>query len=262
VNVLFIGDVFGGPGRRALRRHLPDLVREREVEFVVANAENLAGGSGLAAEPVAELFRAGVHCLTGGNHTWDKAEARAIVEKDPRVLRPANYPEPCPGSGLFLGRSEAGFPVAVLNLMGRVFMPPVDEPFRAADELLARVPEETKIILVDVHAEATSEKTALGRYLDGRVTAVLGTHTHVQTADARVLPGGTAYLTDVGMTGPYESVIGMDSGPVLERFLSGRPVRFKPAKKGAGLRAALVETDPASGRAVAIERIALGEGGR
>lgn len=262
MRILFIGDVFGGAGRRVLRRHLPDLVREHEAEFVVANAENLAGGSGLAAEPVAELFRAGVHCLTGGNHTWDKREAQAILEKDPRVLRPANYPEPCPGSGLFLGRSEAGFPVAVLSLMGRVFMPPVDEPFRAADELLGQVPEETRLIVVDIHAEATSEKTALAHYLDGRVTAVLGTHTHVQTADARVLPQGTAYLSDVGMTGPYESIIGMDSGPVLERFLTGRPARFKPAKGGAGLRAALVEADPATGRALSIERIALGEGGR
>jgi metallophosphoesterase (TIGR00282 family) len=152
--------------------------------------------------------------------------------------------------------------VAVINLMGRVFMPPVEDPFRTADEMLARVPEETKIILVDAHAEASSEKTALGRYLDGRVTAVLGTHTHVQTADARILPGGTAYLTDVGMTGPYDSVIGMDAGPVLERFLSGRPVRFRPAKGAGGLRAALVETDPSTGRALAIERIAIGEGGR
>jgi metallophosphoesterase (TIGR00282 family) len=262
VKILLIGDVFGGTGRRAVRRELPDLVRSREIEFVVANAENLAGGSGLAAGPVDELFRAGVHCLTGGNHTWDKKEAAAILEKDPRVLRPANYPEPCPGSGLFLGRSEAGFPVAVLSLMGRVFMPPVEDPFRAADEMLERVPEETRIILVDAHAEATSEKTALGRYLDGRVTAVLGTHTHVQTADARILPGGTAYLSDVGMTGPYDSVIGMEADPVLERFLTGRPVRFRPAKGAAGLRAALVEADPDTGRALSIERIATGEGGR
>jgi metallophosphoesterase (TIGR00282 family) len=262
MRILLIGDVFGGTGRRTVRRELPDLVRSREIEFVVANAENLAGGSGLAAEPVAELFRAGVHCLTGGNHTWDKKEAGALVEKDPRVLRPANYPEPCPGSGLFLGRSESGFPVAVLSLMGRVFMPPVDDPFRAADEMLERVPEETKIVLVDAHAEATSEKTALGRYLDGRVTAVMGTHTHVQTADARILPGGTAYLTDVGMTGPQDSIIGMEAGPVLERFLSGRPVRFRPAKGAPGLRAALVEADPATGHALSIERISTGEGGR
>jgi len=259
---LLIGDVFGRAGRRAIRRHLPDLVRAHELELVVANAENAAGGAGLTPDMAEELFAAGVHCLTGGNHTWDKREVVGLLERDPRVLRPANYPAPCPGSGLFVGSAESGMPVAVLNLMGRVFMPPVDDPFRAADAALESVPDDVKVILVDAHAEASSEKAALARYLDGRVTAVLGTHTHVATADARILAKGTAYQTDVGMTGPYDSIIGMDEAAVLERFLTGRPSRFQAAQDDPGLRATVVEADPLTGRAVSIERIALGGGGR
>jgi metallophosphoesterase (TIGR00282 family) len=259
---LIIGDVFGGPGRRAVRRHLPDLVGERQIEFVVANAENAAGGSGLTPDVADELFRMGVHCLTGGNHSWDKKDILPLLESDPRVLRPLNYPPPCPGAGLYVTHTDSGIPVAVLNLMGRVFMSALDDPFRTADEALEALPDEVKVILVDAHAEATSEKAALARYLDGRVTAVIGTHTHVQTADARILPGGTAFQTDVGMTGPHDSIIGMEVAAVLPRFLTGRPARFRPAKTDLSLRALLVEADPVTGRATAVDRIARGGGGR
>jgi len=220
-----VGDVHGRPGRRAVARRVPSLRRELGVDFVVANAENSAGGVGLTPQTAGELFAAGVDALTGGNHTWAKREAYGLLDSDPRVVRPANYPPGVPGQGSTVIR-RGGAALAVLNLQGRVFMEPLDDPFRVARAEVDRLRELTPFVLVDFHAEATSEKLALGYFLDGKVTAVVGTHTHVQTADERVLPGGTAYITDVGMTGPRDGVIGMDRDAILQRFLLQLPVRF------------------------------------
>ncbi len=248
-----MGDVHGRPGRRAVARRVPSLRRELEVDFVVANAENSAGGVGLTPQTAAELFAAGVDALTGGNHTWAKREAYELLNSDPRVVRPANYPPGVPGQGSTVIR-RGGVALAVLNLQGRVFMEPLDDPFRVARAEVDRLRELTPFVLVDFHAEATSEKLALGYFLDGRVTAVVGTHTHVQTADERVLPGGTAYITDVGMTGPRDGVIGMDRDAILQRFLLQLPVRFEVASGAVQFNAVLVEAD-ASGRATSIRRI-------
>lgn len=217
--LLFIGDVVGRPGRRVLASALASLRARFEPDAVVVNGENSAGGNGMTAQTVGELFAAGTDVITSGNHIWDRREIVPILKTDPRVLRPANYPGDAPGGGCHTIRTAAGVSVAVINLMGRVFMADLDDPFREADRLLASLGAGTRVILVDFHAEATSEKIALGWYLDGRVSAVVGTHTHVPTADARVLPGGTAYITDVGMTGPYDSVIGVEKSLVLQRFL-------------------------------------------
>ncbi len=253
MRILFVGDVHGRPGRRAVARRVPSLRRELQVDFVVANAENSAGGVGLTPQTAAELFAAGVDALTGGNHTWAKREAYELLDSDPRVVRPANYPPGVPGHGSAVLR-RGGVALAVLNLQGRVFMDPLDDPFRVARAEVDRLRELTPFVLVDFHAEATSEKLALGYYLDGRVTAVVGTHTHVQTADERVLPGGTAYITDVGMTGPRDGVIGMDRDAILQRFLLQLPVRFEVAPGPVQFNAVLVEAD-SSGRATSIRRI-------
>ncbi len=248
-----MGDVHGRPGRRAVARRVPSLRRELGVDFVVANAENSAGGVGLTPQTAGELFAAGVDALTGGNHTWAKREAYGLLDSDPRVVRPANYPPGVPGQGSTVIR-RGGAALAVLNLQGRVFMEPLDDPFRVARAEVDRLRELTPFVLVDFHAEATSEKLALGYFLDGKVTAVVGTHTHVQTADERVLPGGTAYITDVGMTGPRDGVIGMDRDAILQRFLLQLPVRFEVASGAVQFNAVLVEAD-ASGRATSIRRI-------
>jgi len=248
-----VGDVHGRPGRRAVARRVPSLRRELGVDFVVANAENSAGGVGLTPQTAGELFAAGVDALTGGNHTWAKREAYGLLDSDPRVVRPANYPPGVPGQGSTVIR-RGGAALAVLNLQGRVFMEPLDDPFRVARAEVDRLRELTPFVLVDFHAEATSEKLALGYFLDGKVTAVVGTHTHVQTADERVLPGGTAYITDVGMTGPRDGVIGMDRDAILQRFLLQLPVRFEVASGAVQFNAVLVEAD-ASGRATSIRRI-------
>jgi metallophosphoesterase (TIGR00282 family) len=263
VKVLFIGDIFGRPGRAIVAEKLPKLVSEKKIDLVLANAENAAAGFGITPALVEELLGLGIEVLTTGNHVWDKREIidffdRAASSPDGiarRVLRPANYPSGTPGWGLFEGVSRSGVPFAVLNLQGRVFMADNDDPFRVADELLKKI--SAKLIFVDLHAEATSEKIAMGWYLDGRVTALLGTHTHVPTADERVLPKGTAYQTDVGMTGPYDSVIGVQKELILHRFLTQMPSRFEAAKDDARLAAALIECDPATGRASGIERIFL-----
>lgn len=263
MRVLFIGDIFGRPGRAIVAEKLPKLVAEKKIDLVLANAENAAAGFGITPPLVEELLGLGIEVLTTGNHVWDKREIidffdRAASSPDGiarRVLRPANYPAGTPGWGVFEGQSRAGVPFAVLNLQGRVFMADNDDPFRIADELLKKIT--AKLIFVDIHAEATSEKIALGWYLDGRVTALLGTHTHVPTADERVLPKGTAYQTDVGMTGPYDSVIGVQKELILHRFLTQMPARFEAAKDDARLAAALIECDPATGRASSIERIFL-----
>lgn len=262
MRILFIGDIFGRPGRTIVRDRLNDLVREHGIDLVLANGENAAAGFGITPALAEDLFDLGIDVLTTGNHIWDKREIIdffASADGDPhsparRVLRPANYAKDLPGTGLYQGRKN-DVPYAVLNLQGRVFMASNDDPFRIADELLNKLHE--KIIFVDLHAEATSEKIALGWYLDGRVTAVIGTHTHVPTADERLLPRGTAYITDVGMTGPYEGVIGVKKELVIGRFLNNMPVRFEPATGDTRLCAVVVDGDESTGKARSIERIML-----
>ena len=256
MRALFIGDVVGSPGRRAIAQLLPKLIDQRQLDVVVANAENAAGGNGLTGDAAKELLAAGVDLLTGGNHTWRFKEVVPLLEQqNTRVLRPHNYPHETPGSGMAVFESKGGVKVGVLNLQGRVFMDALPSPFEAADEAIAKLQEQTPIIFVDFHAEATSEKRAMGWYLDGRVTAVLGTHTHVQTADEEILPKGSAYLTDLGMTGPFDSVIGTKKELVLERFLTMRPTAFSVAKGDVRLCGAVIDVDPESGRARHIERV-------
>src|SRR5205085_6019970 len=257
MKVMLIGDVVGKPGRRALLANLKRLKEQHEAEFVVANVENAAEGAGVVPKIGDEILAAGVDVMTSGNHIYDKREVIAYIENQPRLLRPANYAPETPGRGVWVGSTQSGTPVAVVNLQGRVFMAPSDCPFRAADRLIAEVSSRARVILVDHHAEATSEKQALGRYLDGRVSAVVGTHTHVQTADEQVLKSGTAYITDLGMTGPSESVIGVQSELIIARFLRGMPVRFETATEGAKLCGVVVEIDERSGRATRIERFQL-----
>jgi 2',3'-cyclic-nucleotide 2'-phosphodiesterase len=255
VKLLFVGDVVGRPGRTALKRLLPRLVDLHRADYVVVNVENSAGGFGVTPEVLAEIAELPIDCYTTGNHVWDKKEGIEILDREPRLLRPANYPEGNPGKGIYVGETAAGVPVATLNLEGRVFMHQLDSPFRVADRLLGELPPDVKVVLVDFHADATSEKQALAFYLDGRVSAVLGTHTHVPTADERVLRGGTALLTDVGMTGPYESIIGMRADKVLARFLLQTPAPFEVAKRDVRLAAAVVDVDETTGKARGIERL-------
>jgi metallophosphoesterase (TIGR00282 family) len=257
MRILFIGDIFGQPGRRIVKEALPLLRQELQPDLVLANGENAAAGFGITPALVEELLDLDIAVLTSGNHIWDKKEIFPYFrdQVNGRLLRPANYPPGAPGRGLYVGRTSAGIGYAIMNLQGRVFMPPLDCPFRKADELIGSIPEEVKIRIVDFHAEATSEKQALGWYLDGRVTAVLGTHTHVPTADETVLPQGTAYLTDLGMTGPYESVIGMERQGIVQKFLDQLPARFEVAKGDVRLAGVLLEVDPATGGALSIKRI-------
>jgi hypothetical protein len=257
MRVLFIGDVFGQPGRRMVKEALPKLVEEYGPDLVLANGENAAGGYGITPPLVEELLDTGIAVLTSGNHIWDKKEIYPYLREraDGRLLRPANYPASAPGHGLYVGTTRAGLRYAVMNLQGRVFMPAIDCPFRTADALLAAIPPEVKIRIVDMHAEATSEKQAMGWYLDGRVTAVLGTHTHIPTADETILPQGTAYVTDLGMTGPYDSVIGVDKQTIIQKFLNQIPARFDVAKGDVRLAAALIEADLQTGHALSIQRI-------
>jgi metallophosphoesterase (TIGR00282 family) len=253
IGVLFIGDLIGRPGRQALARFLPRLKAKFRPTLVVANGENAAGGSGITEEIGRDLF-AVVDVLTSGNHVWDKKEAIPYLEREARLLRPANYPSPNPGRGAIVATDAKGRKVGILNLQGRVFMEAIDCPFRSADAEVARLASETRAIVVDFHAEATSEKQALGWYLDGRVSAVLGTHTHVTTADERILPGGTAFITDVGMAGARDSVIGIRREQAIEKFLTARPQRFEPEKGGLALAAVFLEIDPETGRTASIVR--------
>lgn len=255
MNILFIGDIVGRAGRQALARWLSRLVDDHGIDLVVANGENAAGGFGLTLEVARELFDLGVQVITSGNHIWDKREICDYLDEQPALLRPANYPPGLPGRGSGVFSTPGGVRVGVLNLEGRVFMSNLDCPFRAADELIATLRQRTPVILVDFHAEATSEKAAMGHYLDGRVSAMVGTHTHVQTADERILPGGTAYITDVGMTGSRDAVIGIRKELAIERFLTQLPVRFEVAKKDPVLNAVAISIDEQTGRAVAVERI-------
>ena len=255
VKILFVGDIVGKPGRQALSRELHRLVDRHTIDIVIANGENAAGGFGLTVEVAKELFGHGIHLLTGGNHIWDKKEQVAFILSDPRIIRPANYPAGAPGVGSALLTTPGGVKVAVLNLEGRVFMKSLECPFLVADREIQRLKQETAIIFVDFHAEATSEKSALGWYLDGRVSALVGTHTHVQTADERILPQGTAFLTDAGMTGSFDSVIGMGKEETIHRFLTQLPSKFEVGKKDIRLNAVVIGVDEVSGKALSIERI-------
>ena len=255
MKILLIGDIVGSPGREAVRKIVPKLCRDRSVDFVIANAENVAGGSGLTPETVDELFLSKIDVITSGDHVWKKKELYERISKDNRILRPANYPEASPGSGMAVISSKDGKKVAVLNLLGRVFMDPVDCPFQAAERELRKINRETKIILVDMHAEATSEKIAMGRFLDGRVSVVFGTHTHVQTADEKIFSQGTGYITDLGMTGPQDSVIGRRHDAIVEHFLTGMPKKFEVADKDVELEGAIVNIDDETGKALSIERV-------
>jgi hypothetical protein len=262
MKLLFVGDLIGKPGRQLLQRLLPGLIDRHRADYVVVNVENAAGGFGVTPEIMAELDELPIDCFTSGNHIWDKREGVECLEHHDRLLRPANYPEGNAGRGLHLGETASGVPVATINLEGQVFMRSLDSPFAVADRLLASLPETVKVVLIDFHAEATSEKQALAFHLDGRVSAVLGTHTHVPTADERVLPGGTALVTDVGMTGPYESIIGFRVDKVIERFRKQTPVGFEVAKRDLRLAAAVVDVDEGTGRARGVERLLVADGAR
>jgi hypothetical protein len=255
MRILFIGDLVGSAGRRALADHLGRLVDRHHADYVIANVENAAGGFGVTPEIAREVLALGVHCLTSGNHIWDRREISDYLKVEPRLLRPLNYPPPAPGRGIHVGEAASGVKVGVLNLMGRVFMTPLLCPFVTADAAVRELREQASIVVVDFHAEATSEKQALAWHLDGRVSAVLGTHTHVQTADERVLPAGTAAITDVGMTGAQDSVIGIEKTLALQRFLTQRPVRFNAAGGDPRLQGVLLDIDDASGRARSITRV-------
>lgn len=255
MKLLFIGDIVGEPGRRAVRLLLPGLRDQHQFEFVIANGENSAGGSGITAPLASELFEAGVDVITTGDHVWDQREVVTLLEQQTRVLRPANYPPGVPGGGSVVWKKENLPSVAVLNLQGRTFMPSLENPFVLAASEVARLRLETPIVFVDFHAEATSEKIAIARMLDGKVSAVIGTHTHVQTADEQVFPGGTAYLTDAGFTGPHDSVLGREIEPVIKRFMTGMPQRFGVASGRILLQGAVVDIDSSTGRAQSIWRI-------
>jgi len=257
VRILFIGDIFGKPGREIARRAIPALVEQRDIDFVIANVENSAAGFGVTGDIADTILSYGVDVMTSGNHIWDKKEVLDYIPRQAKLLRPANFPAGVPGRGSFVGRTRTGEPVGVINLMGRIFMAPLDDPFAAALREIDSMRAKTRVIIVDFHGEATSEKVAMGWHLDGRVTAVFGTHTHVQTADERVLPKGTACLTDVGMTGPHDSIIGVTVEAALARFVNGMPSKFEAASGAGRLNAVVVTADPATGKATAIERLNL-----
>jgi metallophosphoesterase (TIGR00282 family) len=265
LNILFVGDIFGSAGRKIVREHIGHVRESNRVDLVVVNVENAAGGFGVTPQIADEVFELGADVLTTGNHVWDKRElleyfasvSKESHERPRRVLRPVNLQPGLPGHGVYEGATSSGIPYAVINLMGRVFMNGTNDPFHAINDVLKSVA--AKVIVVDFHAEATSEKVAMGWHLDGRVTAVLGTHTHIPTADERVLPKGTAYQTDVGMSGPYDSVIGVETELVLHRFLTGMPGKFEAAKGNPKMCAALITCDASTGRASAVQRIMLGE---
>jgi len=255
MNILFIGDIVGRPGRELVRRGLRPLVEHHAVDLVIANVENAAAGFGITREIGDDFLKWGVDVMTSGNHIWDKKEALEYIGAEPRLLRPANYPAGVPGRGTYVARTRTGEAVGVINAMGRVFMLNIDDPFAAVPHEVEAMRHWARVIIVDFHAEATSEKVAMGWHLDGKVTAVLGTHTHVQTADERVLPNGTAYITDAGMTGPHDSIIGMEREAALGRFLNGMPAKFEPATGNPRLNGVLIAADASSGRATLITRI-------
>jgi len=255
MNLLFIGDIVGRPGREMVQKGLGALVEHYDIDCTIANAENSAAGFGITRDIGVALLDWGVDVMTSGNHIWDKKEVLEYIGGEPRLLRPANYPAGVPGRGSYVAQTRDGRSVGVINVMGRVFMTPIDDPFAVVLREIEAIRHRTRIIFVDMHAEATSEKIAMGWHLDGKVTAVVGTHTHVQSADERILPNGTAYMTDAGMTGPHDSIIGMEREPSLARFLNGMPSRFEPASANPRLNGAVVEADDKTGRARKITRI-------
>lgn len=257
MRILFIGDIFGRPGREIARRAIPALVEQQALDLVIANVENSAAGFGVTGDVADTILGYGVDVMTSGNHVWDKKEVLDYIARQPRLLRPANFPAGVPGRGSHVARTRTGEPVGVVNIMGRVFMSPLDDPFAVVLREIDAVRAKARVVVVDFHAEATSEKVAMGFHLDGRVTAVFGTHTHVQTADDRVLPRGTAYITDVGMTGPHDSIIGVSVDAALGRFLNSMPAKFEAATGPARLNAVIVSADPATGKATSLERLNL-----
>jgi hypothetical protein len=255
MKILFIGDIVGEPGRRAIEELLPGIKKANDIEFVIGNAENVAGGSGVTPSLADELFDHGLDVITSGDHIWKRKEIIDRIDSDRRILRPANYPAGSPGSGSTVAKSESGTEVGVINLMGRVFMQPLECPFKTAKTEIDKIKNKTRIIIVDMHAEATSEKVALGWYLDGQVSAIVGTHTHVQTADEKILPGGTAFLCDAGMTGPLDGVIGRKKEQILARFLTQMPMKFEMAENDIQLQGAIIDIDEKTGKANSIKRI-------
>lgn len=257
MRILFIGDVFGKPGREIVRRAVPALIEQEALDFVIANVENSAAGFGVTGDIADTILSYGVDAMTTGNHVWDKKEVLDYIPRQPKLVRPANFPAGVPGRGSYVGKTRSGEPVGVVNVMGRIFMQPLDDPFAIVLKEIEAIRARARVIIVDFHAEATSEKVAMGWHLDGRATAVFGTHTHVQTADDRILPKGTAYLTDAGMTGPHDSIIGVTTEIALGKFVSGMPARFESATGPGRLNGVIVTADQASGKATAIERLNL-----
>ncbi|HXN29855.1 MAG TPA: TIGR00282 family metallophosphoesterase [Candidatus Acidoferrales bacterium] len=255
MKILFIGDIVGSPGRKIVHDRLADIITQRSIDLCIANGENSASGFGITPRLAEEIFAAGAEVITGGNHIWDRKEILDFFPHEPRLIRPANFPVGSPGKGHFVGQTKNGIAYAVMNLQGRTFMAPLEDPFRTAERELAALPRDVKVIVVDMHAEATSEKQAMGWHLDGKVSAVLGTHTHVATADNRVLPGGTAYITDVGMTGPHDSVIGMEKKPIVQRFLDALPAKFAVAEGDVQMNTVEIDVEEATGRARSIDRV-------
>ncbi|CCO09385.1 TIGR00282 family metallophosphoesterase [Desulforamulus hydrothermalis] len=255
MRVLMIGDIVGRPGRKAVLDNLSFIRQEQNIDFVIANGENAAGGHGITKDIARQLYAAGVDVFTMGNHVWNKKEIITYIDKEKRLLRPANYPPGTPGAGFNIFESQTGHAIAVINISGRIYMQELDCPFRTVDNILKQLEDKVKLIFVDFHAEATSEKVAMGWYLDGRVTAVCGTHTHVQTADERILPKGSAYITDIGMTGPRDSVIGVSTNLVIDKFITQMPRRFEVADSAYQFNAVVIDVDPNTGTALKIERI-------
>jgi 2',3'-cyclic-nucleotide 2'-phosphodiesterase len=257
MRILFVGDIFGKPGREIARRAIPALIERESLDFVIANVENSAAGFGVTGDIAETILGYGVDAMTSGNHVWDKKEVLDYIPQQPKLLRPANFPAGTPGRGSYLGRTRTGEPIGVINIMGRIFMQPIEDPFAVVLREIDALRAKARVIIVDFHAEATSEKIAMGWHLDGRVTGVFGTHTHVQTADDRILPRGTAYLTDTGMTGPHDSIIGVTTEIALTRFLTGMPAKFESATGPGRLNAVIVTADQATGKATALQRLNL-----
>jgi hypothetical protein len=261
MNILFIGDIFASAGRSIVAELLPGIVARENIDLVIANGENAAGGFGITPQIADGLLGLGIDVITSGNHIWDKREIYDYLDRTPQLLRPANYPAELPGAGVYIATARNGVACAVISLQGRTYMPATDCPFRKADQILEALPKEVRVRFVDFHAEVTSEKVAMGWHLDGRVSAMIGTHTHIPTADTRILPGGTAYQTDSGMTGPYQSVIGVEREPVLRKFLTSQPIKMEAAKGWVELRGVIVEADPATGRANSARAFGATHGG-
>ena len=255
LKILLIGDIVGEPGRNAVTKLIPKIKQEERVEFVIGNGENAAGGAGITPNTARELFDSGIDVITNGDHIWDKKEIKEIIDTEKRLLRPANFPKGVPGRGAAVYKSQSGLLIGVINIVGRIFMSNYECPFRVAKEEIGKIKNETQIIVMDMHAEATSEKMAMGWYLDGMVSVIAGTHTHVQTADEKILPKGTAFITDLGMTGPYKSILGRRPDEILDKFLTLMPAKFEMASEWVELHGAIVDVDPSTGKALSIKRV-------